>query len=141
MLTSLAESERRRIDSLEARQQAGTLDAVTAVAEIANIRAEIRAKKQEAESKLVEFDSRYTAIDQAIKEAQEDEDAEELAAAMADLNKLKAQAAADAAALGIAELESKLDALEESLGGLISPSAPASPPTIDPSEIIAARPS
>ena len=139
MLTSLAESERRRIDSLEARQQAGTLDAVTAVAEIANIRAEIRAKKQEAESKLVEFDSRYTAIDQAIREAQEEGDAEELAAAMADLNKLKAQAAADAAALGIAELESKLDALEESLGGLISPSAPASPSTIKPSEIVAAR--
>ena len=141
MLTSLAESERRRIDSLEARQQAGTLDAVTAVAEIANIRAEIRAKKQEAESKLVEFDSRYTAIDQAIRTAQEEGDDEDLAAAMAQLNELKAQAAADSAALGIAELESKLDALEESLGGLISPSASASPPTITASQIKSARPS
>jgi hypothetical protein len=139
MLTSLAESERRRIDSFEARRQAGTLDATNAVAEIANIRAEIRAKKQEAESLLVQSDPRYAAIDQAIREAQEDEDPQELAAAMAQLNELKAQAAADAAALGIAELESKLDALEESLGGLISPSAPANPSTIKPSEIVAAR--
>ena len=139
MLTSLAESERRRIDSFEARRQAGTLDATNAIAEIANIRAEIRAKKQEAESLLVQSDPRYAAIDQAIREAQEDEDPQELAAAMAQLNKLKAQAAADAAALGIAELESKLDALEESLGGLISPSAPANPSTIKPSEIVAAR--
>ena len=139
MLTSLAESERRRIDSFEARRQAGTLDATNAIAEIANIRAEIRAKKQEAESLLVQSDPRYAAIDQAIREAQEDEDPQELAAAMAQLNELKAQAAADAAALGIAELESKLDALEESLGGLISPSAPANPSTIKPSEIVAAR--
>lgn len=141
MLTSLAESERRRIDSLEARQQSGALDATNAIAEIANIRAEIRAKKQEAESLLVQSDPRYAAIDQAIREAQEEDDAEELAAAMAQLNELKAQAAADSAALGVAELESKLDALEESLGGLLSPSTSASPPTIDPSEIIAARPS
>jgi len=141
MLTSLAESERRRIDSLEARQQAGALDATNAIAEIANIRAEIRAKKQEAESLLVQSDPRYAAIDQAIREAQEEDDAEELAAAMAQLNELKAQAAADSAALGVAELESKLDALEESLSGLVSPSTSASPPTIKPSEIVAARPS
>jgi len=136
MLTSLAESERRRIDSFEARRQAGTLDATNAIAEIANIRAEIRAKKQEAESLLVQSDPRYAAIDQAIREAQEDEDPQELAAAMAQLNELKAQAAADSAALGIAELESKLDALEESLGGLVSPSAPASPSTITKDDII-----
>lgn len=141
MLTSLAESERRRIDSLEARQQAGALDATNAIAEIANIRAEIRAKKQEAESLLVQSDPRYAAIDQAIREAQEEDDAEDLAAAMAQLNELKAQAAADSAALGVAELESKLDALEESLSGLVSPSTSTSPPTIKPSEIVAARPS
>ena len=141
MLTSLAESERRRIDSFEARRQAGTLDATNAIAEIANIRAEIRAKKQEAESLLVQSDPRYAAIDQAIREAQEEDDAEDLAAAMAQLNELKAQAAADSAALGVAELESKLDALEESLGGLVSPSTSASPPTITASQIKSARPS
>ena len=141
MLTSLAESERSRIDSLEARQQAGTLDAIEATANIAEIRAEIRRKKQEAEALLVQSDPRYTAIDQAIKTAQEDDDVEDLAAAMAELGALKAEIAGDSAALGVAQLESRLDSLEEALGGLISPSTSASPPTITASQIKSARPS
>ena len=139
MLTSLAESERRRIDSLEARQQAGTLDAITATAELQEIRSKILATKKEAETLLLESDPEYPAIVQAIQEAQENEDPEDLAAAKAALNRLKAKAASDATALGVSELETKLDTLEEALGTLISPSAPASPSTVKASDIVAAR--
>ena len=141
MLTSLAESERRRIDSLEARQQAGTLDAITATAEMQEIRSKILATKKEAETLLLESDPEYPAIVQAIQEAQEDEDTEALTAAKAELNRLKAKAASDATALGVSELETKLDTLEEALSGLISPSTSASPPTITASQIKSARPS
>tara|TARA_R100000406_G_scaffold6665_1_gene4316 strand:+ start:3083 stop:4954 length:1872 start_codon:yes stop_codon:yes gene_type:complete len=139
MLTSLAESERRRIDSLEARQQAGMLDAISATAEIQEIRSKILETKKEAETLLLESDPEYPAIVLAIQEAQEDEDPEALAAAKAQLNRLKAKAASDATALGVSELETKLDALEEALGTLISPSAPASPSTVKASDIVAAR--
>jgi len=64
-----------------------------------------------------------------------------LAAAKAELSRLKAKAASDATALGVSELETKLDTLEEALGGLISPSTSASPPTITASQIKSARPS
>jgi len=141
MLTSLAESERRRIDSLEARQQAGTLDAITATAEMQEIRSKILATKKEAETLLLENDPEYPAIVRAIQKAQEDEDDEDLAAAKAELSRLKAKAASDATALGVSELETKLDTLEEALGGLISPSTSASPPTITASQIKSARPS
>jgi len=141
MLTSLAESERRRIDSLEARQQAGTLDAITATAEMQEIRSKILATKKEAETLLLENDPEYPAIVRAIQEAQENEDDEDLAAAKAELSRLKAKAASDATALGVSELETKLDTLEEALGGLISPSTSASPPTITASQIKSARPS
>ena len=87
------------------------------------------------------MDPEYPAIVLAIQEAQEEDDAEELAAAKAALNRLKAKAASDATALGVSELETKLDTLEEALGGLISPSAPANPPTITASQIKSARPS
>ena len=89
----------------------------------------------------MQSDPRYTAIDQAIKTAQEDDDVEDLAAAMAELGALKAEIAGDSAALGVAQLESRLDSLEEALGGLISPSTSASPPTITASQIKSARPS
>jgi len=141
MLTSLAESERRRIDSLEARQQAGTLDAITATAEMQEIRSKILATKKEAETLLLENDPEYPAIVRAIQKAQENEDDEDLAAAKAELSRLKAKAASDATALGVSELETKLDTLEEALGGLISPSTSASPPTITASQIKSARPS
>ena len=143
MLTTLATNERRRIDALEARKQSGMFDAAKLIGEIADIRNNIKTRKQEAINDLIANDPQYAAVQAQFSEALASEDPEDMKAAEAAYAKIKAKAESDASALGVSALESSLDALEEglqpSLQGMTS--SPATTPSITASQIKSARPS
>ena len=143
MLTTLATNERRRIDALEARKQSGMFDAAKLIGEIADIRNNIKTRKQEAINDLIKSDPQYAAVQAQFAEAQASEDPEDMKAAEAAYAKIRAKAESDASALGVSALESSLDALEEglqpSLQGMTS--SPATTPSITASQIQSARPS
>jgi len=143
MLSSLAQAEQSRINSLQERILSGQLGAEQSLIAIAEARQQLRTEKAEAVAALAESDPRYVNVQNILASAEPNSD--EYVEAKALANEIRAQAESDLARIAkTADSETIFDQLEEmvrgrSSGSGVSPSQDAA--TITSDDILAVAPS
>lgn len=143
MLSSLAQAEESRINSLQERILSGQLGAEQSLIAIAEARQRLRTEKAEAIAALVEADPRYVNVQNILASAEPNSD--EYVEAKALANEIRAQAESDLARIAkTADSETIFDQLEEMVRGRASGSG-VSPPqgatTVTSDDILAVAPS
>ena len=143
MLSSLAQAEQSRINSLQERILSGQLGAEQSLIAIAEARQQLRTEKAEAVAALAESDPRYENVQRILASEEPGSDAYNEAIELA--KEIRAQAESDLAKIAkTADSETIFDQLEEMVRGRASSSGVSSPQgaaTITADDILAVAPS